>query len=277
MTDTPKPEGGVTPKPKPPVVKPPDTLKLLGFISDRDARLGLVLSVFVLIALVAIWVSQALGGATGPNLGELLQTLFWAMIGCAGFVVFFKAIDGTIVPRLILWYVTVLALLTVSVFWVQSILRTPTPFLIEARCFADPWAAGCPFGIVLAKDIRPAPVAAENSTDKSQAPPDPRNRVFIQFAGALARSSVVDLSRDLVKVGWNVQGADRGGERTASAAGVDQVRYFFPGDEALARRLARSYNQKANWDGFDPLSVAFVDGFENRVAPGHLEVWTSVD
>ena len=251
----------------------PSIETLLNFIQDRDARLGLVLSVFLLLLLVFAWFSRAYGGITQGGFFGVIQAFgaFLALATC--FVIFFKAIDGSILPKIIVWYFTSLLLLTVSAFWVQAILRTPAPFLIEARCFADLWSQGCPLGTPMAQSIQAAPV----QSDTSKGAPDPRNRVFVQFSGSLDRAEVTRVSLALKQKGWNVRGAESGGERTAQAVGIDQVRYFHAEDEALAKDLAADYNALGGWPGFDPLSVALVTGHENRVPSGHLEVWTSVE
>lgn len=299
----------------------PSVKDLLGFIGDKDARLGLLMAVFVLFLTVGAWFVQAFGGDLGvAGVEGVLRMLGTILVGLAGFVIFFKAIDGTRVPQVIVWYATALVLLTVSIAWVQTVLRTPVPLLVEARCFANPWNQGCPLGPAQATDIavvevlpplEPSieidPEATPDGSDPgdppvtgSAPPPDPdsaagvlsiaeglgfdytpngrANRVFVQFAGALSRDRVIWVSMALRdELGWNVQGADRGGERTAAANGVDQVRYFRPEDKALATALARAYNALGVWDGFEPLNVALLTGFEGSVPPGHLEVWTSVD
>ncbi|WP_238364238.1 hypothetical protein [Mesobacterium pallidum] len=302
--------------------KVPSVKDLLGFIGDKDARLGLLMAVFVLFLTVGAWFVQAFGGNLGvAGVGGVLRMLGTILLGLAGFVIFFKAIDGTRVPQVIVWYATALVLLTTSIAWMQTVLRTPVPLLIEARCFANPWHQGCPLGPLVAAEVAavevvppeeqsvvigdpsgpddpedpdtnpptgtaPAPErdseagvrAIAEGLGTAYTPDGQTNRVFVQFAGALSRDKVIWVSKALRDtLGWNVQGADSGGERTAAANGVDQVRYFRPADRELAMALARAYNALGVWDGFEPLSVALLRGFEGSVPPGHLEVWTSVD
>lgn len=265
MTD--ESEVGERPKGAMPTVE-----KLLNFIQDTDARLGLVLTVFVLLLVTFVWFSNAYGG----GFSSLVRAFGTFLLLATGVVIFFKVIDGSILPRVIVWYFTSLLLLTVSVFWVQAILRTPAPFLVEARCFVDLWSQGCPLGTSVAQKIEAAPLTA--TTQQSGLALDKRNRVYIQFAGVLSQDEVIKVSLKLKGEGWNVQGADHGGERTAQAVGIDQVRYFHSEDQDIAKRLATRYNELASsWPGFDQLSVAFVAGYESRVPVGQLEVWTSVD
>ena len=80
-------------------------LGTLKFIQDKDARLGLVASIFVLLVLASSWFIRSYGGiATEDGLFGIFSTLFYFLIASAGFLIFFKAIDGTIVPRVIVWY-----------------------------------------------------------------------------------------------------------------------------------------------------------------------------
>ena len=256
------------------LIEIPTIEKLLNFIKDRDARLGLVLSVFLLFLLIFVWFSRAYGGISDGGLFGLIRAFGLFLLIATGFVIFFKVIDGSILPRIIVWYFTSLLLLTVSAFWIQAILRTPTPFLIEARCFVDLWSQGCPLGTSIAQNVQ---IATFKNEPADQHSPDTRNRVYIQFAGALSRKEVQSVSVKLQSRGWNVQGAEQGGERTAQAVGINQVRYFHEEDNDLAMRLATEYNKLAKWDGFHHLAVAFVAGHESRVPGGHLEVWTSVE
>ncbi|MFA5985635.1 MAG: hypothetical protein WC782_16570 [Methylococcaceae bacterium] len=265
MTD----ENEVGERPKGPI---PTVEKLLNFIQDSDARLGLALSVFLLLLITFVWFSSAYGG----SFSSLVRAFGAFLLLSTGVVIFFKVIDGSILPRVIVWYFTSLLLLTVSVFWVQAILRTPAPFLVEARCFVDLWSQGCPLGTSVAQKVEVAPLF--DATQQSDSAPDKRNRVYVQFAGALSREDIIKVSLKLKDEGWNVQGAERGGERTAQAVGIDQVRYFHNEDQDIAKRLTTKYNELASsWHGFDQLSVAFVAGNESRVPVGYLEVWTSVD
>lgn len=160
----------------------------------------------------------------------------------------------------------------------QALLRTPAVFVVEAKCFVEPWSQGCPLGKSIPTTIVEAPSKeVQNSNIQNLPFPDSRNTVSVQFAGTLARQAVIDVSTILKKRHWNIQGAGLGGERTAQAVGINQVRYFHKEDAELAKQLATEYNATAEWPGFIKLSVAFVDGYTTRVSPGVLEVWTSVN
>ena len=122
---------------------------------------------------------------------------------------------------------------------------------------------------------------AQTSTDAAEVPPltgaelaaaQANASVFIQFAG-FARSDVVTLATGLAGAGWKVEGADRGGERIASAIGLNEVRYFNPQDAALAAALAGALRT-----AFPGKEIAVRDLTATKFgsdAPGHLEIWAS--
>jgi len=56
-------------------------------------------------------------------------------------------------------------------------------------------------------------------------PRDASFKVFLQFAGTFTRSQVVEAAQSMASAGWNMQGSDRGGERTAASVGFNEVRY----------------------------------------------------
>lgn len=92
-------------------------------------------------------------------------------------------------------------------------------------------------------------------------------RVFIQFAGPITRSEIVDLNRSLHDAGWNVQGAS--GERIATALGLNEVRYSADADRAAAEALAAILGKS----GIPGQSVTARR--VKVVRPGTLEIWIS--
>ncbi|MCB6178274.1 hypothetical protein LHP98_09040 [Rhodobacter sp. Har01] len=97
-------------------------------------------------------------------------------------------------------------------------------------------------------------------------------RVFIQFAG-YSRGWAEKLAAALVQSGWQVQGADRGGERISAAAGLNEVRYFHPSDAELAAALAKAAQ---DWRAGAPVGVVDLSATKfGRSEPGLLEVWIS--
>jgi internalin A len=90
--------------------------------------------------------------------------------------------------------------------------------------------------------------------------------VYIQFAG-YERPQIVSLADALVKQHWNVQGRDQGGERTASAAGLSEVRYHDAQRKAAADILAGAINATGLLNT-QVRAVAVA-----AVQPNVLEVW----
>ena len=97
-------------------------------------------------------------------------------------------------------------------------------------------------------------------------------RVFIQFAG-YKRGWVVGVAEKLAAAGWKIEGGDRGGERIAAAAGLNEVRYFNPADAERAAALAEALTAAA--PGTVATVVDLSASTDARPGPGLLEVWIS--
>jgi WD40 repeat protein len=94
-------------------------------------------------------------------------------------------------------------------------------------------------------------------------------KVFVQFAGALDRQAMITFALGLRDVGWNVQGADRGGERVAAAAGLNLIRYASPDDRAAAESLAGEVSRSS------PAGRNITVELNRLVPAGTLEIWIS--
>ncbi len=93
--------------------------------------------------------------------------------------------------------------------------------------------------------------------------------VFVQFAGYLDRNKqIIPLSQKLAQDGWNVQGLERGGERTSAAAGYNEVRYS-KGNEDAAQALARTIQAQ------NLTSKAIGLSLTPSIPKQNLEVWIS--
>lgn len=97
-------------------------------------------------------------------------------------------------------------------------------------------------------------------------------RVFIQFEG-YDRGWVVGLAEKLAAAGWQVEGGDRGGERIAAAAGMNEVRYFNPADADRAAALAETLATAA--PGTAATVVDLSTSKYGQPQAGLLEVWIS--
>lgn len=127
-------------------------------------------------------------------------------------------------------------------------------------------------------ESEPPPVVADAaSTVVAEVAPPPLElgaaRVFVQFAG-FNRDDVVVLAQALSGEGWQVEAADKGGERTGAADGLNEVRYFRADDRTLAEALALSVS--AGLKGQPPIVVKDLSGTKfGQGEPGLLEVWIS--
>lgn len=93
--------------------------------------------------------------------------------------------------------------------------------------------------------------------------------VFVQFAGVIVRDDVRAMMTKLETEGWKVEGAQKGGERTAKAAGYNEIRYSSDEDENAAKDLARSVQEK----NLTPKGIVIAKTFS--VPRRTLEVWIS--
>ncbi len=95
-----------------------------------------------------------------------------------------------------------------------------------------------------------------------------RQQVFVQFAGLITRENIIALAKGLAAAGWNMQGSDRGGERTSAAIGYNEVRYPDDSDRAAAEKLAEAISATG-------IVAKPVTAKKAAIAKGTLEVWLS--
>lgn len=175
-------------------------------------------------------------------------------------------------------------------FLTLSSLTPPVPpFLcfispVDARCTQLAQSAAIETASVMGQAVdmssepRPpqleVPPSRPTSSANLPAPPTPRTAtVYVQFAGVIDRDAMAVFSQRLAALGWTVPGASRGGERIASAAGLNEVRFFHGSDKPAAERLARDATNAspagANVKLRD-LSAGYINSPE-----GQLELWIS--
>jgi hypothetical protein len=188
--------------------------------------------------------------------------------------------------RLLAWVVALCFASTVIAATVQSVTENRfRPPLALASCiisfyFADSCqsspatvsklGAGL-IGAAFAQDATdPAAVPALSGEALTQAQKEAR--LFIQFAG-YKRGEVVTLATQLTEAGWKVEGGDRGGERVATAAGLNEVRYFNPADAGLAAALADTL--RATQPGKEIKLTDLSTSAYGQAQAGLLEIWVS--
>ncbi|MGV8986517.1 MAG: hypothetical protein ACOH2H_09560 [Cypionkella sp.] len=188
---------------------------------------------------------------------------------------------GSGLKILLSWALVLVFFGWLSVLMAQIVTQSGfTPPFATAACLIKPFDAQC-VAIQASADLpanAPKPTVAPVlptgtiASEVSVVPGD--NLVYIQFA-VLTRDAVIDLATQLVAAGWNIAGADRGGERLSAADGLMEVRYFHaedkPGAEALAKAVtaARKATPPVKLRDLSRTSLA------GKTAPGQFEIWIS--
>ncbi len=94
--------------------------------------------------------------------------------------------------------------------------------------------------------------------------------IYMQFTPPVTRDTSKDIAADLADSGWNIAGADQGGEEVSRGPSKTQIRYYSADYAENAKWLARDLS--ARLDGADVLVNDFSEaGLIAR--PNLLEVW----
>lgn len=281
------------------------TLKwLLDLITKRDRDLGLYFATALAIIFTAIMALQA--GVTADGLQPFVW-LIGRVVIAAGLLIFaFHLLRRSALVGLI----ANLLVIVCTIYFLAGVIQVMSnnrlhPPLAHAACFFNPFQAACPLSatyttaaveeasiVEVTQDPLDAPIIGQINrvTDSGETISEPliltkaaytppaENRVFVQFAGAVAREDVAAASRALLDAGWDVPNAERGGERTASAAGLNEIRYFNAGDANAALELARSFAGSASWVTPDMFKIRDLSGagFSPQVTH-QFEIWTSLN
>ena len=181
-----------------------------------------------------------------------------------------NVLENLLIRSVISWFITMIFILYSSTIFVSAVL-SPTPLINPPSCLLRFWEDCRGLGGVIdrvadgvpAPTLTPVPRMPTTSSGAS-----PALQIFVQFAGLLRREDVIAVSRGLRAAGWNVQGADQGGERIAAAAGLNEIRYF-PANEEAAKVLAQQI-QATNL-----LKRPVTLQPRRDIRPDVLEVWIS--
>lgn len=152
--------------------------------------------------------------------------------------------------------VTLITEEVMATYW-RRLSTVPLPASVPAVAAAVPGTA-------------PTPQAAQTPSRPPAAAPRFTQLVFVQFAGSLDRADIQRMMRDLSN-DWRVQGAERGGQRTAAALDTNQIRYnpAIAADAEAAAALATQVNAAR-------VVPAEVKATANPlIRAGTLEVWLS--
>ena len=203
---------------------------------------------------VALLIFCVVVGSLAQMSGMLKTLLSWALV-----LVFFG------------WLCVLIAqILTQSRF---------TPPLASAACLIKPLDAQC--GAIQASALPanappaievPAKPAVTALLKPVVEPGD--NLVYVQF-GVLTRQVVIDLSAQLVTLGWKVAGAASGGERLSAADGLMEVRYFHTEDAPRAALLAKTVTDLRRSTPAVALRDLSGTSLAKSSKPGQFEIWIS--
>lgn len=271
-----------------------------------ERMLSVILAGVGLICLMIVYISRS--GVTADG----IQATVKAMLLPVGIVALIILVLGSMRKTILGKTVTALILIYFLAGMKQFLFAPYPPPMPPFYCFVTLTAEGCPgspkYSQAALKDaptyvigdsaasseasdgvIEGPPVVIEGppvviddeasaSEPENQAPPTTPSvispgPVFTQFAGSLQRERIVALAQTLSTQGWRMQGADRGGERTAAAAGTNEVRFFYPEDRPYAEALAQAIVGIADW--VPEMDVVDLSSSGYQPAKGHLEIWTS--
>ena len=97
-------------------------------------------------------------------------------------------------------------------------------------------------------------------------------RVFVQFHDPVTRDQTIALGTALAAAGWQVEGAERGGELVGNGTDRNEVRFFQTADEAIAIALGEAIHALAPSATVHVRDFARLGGY---TPAGQLEIWLS--
>jgi hypothetical protein len=170
--------------------------------------------------------------------------------------------SGGAIATILGWFVAAVFMVTVSLVISCAFFDTPKPLacLFNRSSCETVLAQGTPAAVP-----PQATPAIEASMDRATRA---SYRVFIQFAD-YRRETIIDLARQLAAQGWNVQGANEGGERKDAAKRLFEVRYRGDDERIAAEQLARELTA-SSLPGGPRTAVARP---VRIIRPNTLEVW----
>lgn len=198
--------------------------------------------------------------------------------------VIFSNVTG-LIARLLAWIgfglLTSYALLIFAQFVCTSCM---TPPIRPIGCLVAPFEKGCMETMVAVNEAVIPTAAAGPSTTETAAletavtrslnePAAEKPKVFIHFAGNVDPKRIINIAGKLGTEGWDVQGADQGGERIASAFGLNEVRTFHNSDVDLAKKLAGDLAEL--WKASDGIAVKNLANTKFTAPDQQLEIWIS--
>lgn len=221
---------------------------------------------------VALGVMVLAAAALVAGFGEATDSLVRVglyILGFAVLVVILVKLQG-LPSRILGWVLTVGFTVWFSTMVLQIVSGNSITYLASTPCLIYPFSEAC-VAVSSGTVVSPPEGAPENPN----AAPNATSRVYIQFAGSIARGDVVEFAQLLSSDGWSVEDMDRGGERTGRSAGLNEVRFFHEEDRSLAEALAVRSSEASPAGTL--LTVRSLAGtrFTTADTKGLLEIWIS--
>ena len=234
----------------------------------------------IILGSIAVFSAVSIVATLGINLEEsTAAATYLIIIGVALHLIVLLFNDPRI-SHLLRWATVVLGMLWILVFIAHRIdsdnekLACATYFWLPCRVTADrvaevtaPPEAGAPPSVALSA---PPTVAATSARSQVPGPPPQaaQTKVSVYFAG-FERDSVKSAAQLLQTANWNMVGANRGGERTGTAAGYTEIRYPTGGNREAAQTLANAL--KAT--GLTRRNIKLVES--DSVGSDEMQIWIS--
>jgi hypothetical protein len=239
-------------------------------------------AVFVVGGFLVLALAAALGNSFKDS-GLTFWHIPGALVGFSVLVAVLARLQG-LLATLVCWTLVGLGLIWAVAVTGQIIFGNTLPYA-KLECLTGFWKPGAcsvspievPQGeaTVVTPDASLQPPASEDT----ELPPATAVDVdrgtavtYIQFAG-FDRDKVKEIARQLVDLGWDIQGAEQGGERYDHAAGLNEVRFFNAADKTRAEVLAQELSAAMSGRPITVLDVS--DSSYAMDTPGHLEIWIS--
>lgn len=224
----------------------------------------------IVLGAVACFAAVALVANFGLDLQANIPNVLYILFIGIFLAVLARAVSDKLMMGALSWFAFILFVCWVSAFTALRVVPLSSTARQQLGC-AVYFLRDCE--TLADKDAQVSPNSSSVSPALSPAVPanglDPgKYKVFVQFAGVLQRDSVRAMMQQLKDQGWNVQGVSGGGQRTAAAAGLSEIRYP-PGSEAAAKALAAVVESSKL--SARPLGVAANGSLDSS----NLEVWIS--
>lgn len=270
---------------------------LVELIFNRDKDVGLYIAAGLVVLFAAIVAVQT--GVPLDGVQAFAIFIGKAVVGAAVLIFIFHTLRGSLVVRIIANVFVVAFSLYVLAGMAQMMTGNRlTPPLATWGCMANPMKSGCDNSssvstaslsaeqadaVVEKEFIEPLVITNTTVTNgeamsivEAFVPPE-GNLVIVHFSGAIQRSDVLAAAEQTLAAGWTMPEDDRGGERLASAAGLNEIRYFNAADELAAQELVKIYAESASWINAESFTIRDLSaaGF-NPQSDHQFEIWTSV-